>query len=384
LRTLLATLLLLLRPHAAPAQQRPPLRQSFDLQIPWRPSPVNVAGKRQLVYELQLTNCATSELSIRRIEVLDAAAGSILGAFEGAALNDLLGTSPRQPSPGQTSPGQTDKRAISPGVRATAYLSVPSAPALKHRIEYVQAGAPQHHIVEGAAFTVQDQPLLLLGPPLHGGPWVAIYNASWERGHRRVPYAVNGAVHIPGRFAIDWIKLDDQGNYAKPDPTKLANWYGYSAEVLAVADAVVVAATDNIAEPSSVSAGAGTKLPLENASGNYVVLDLGQSRYAFYEHLKPGSIRVNAGDRMRRGQTIALLGYTGESTGPHLHFHVANAKDPLDAEGIPYALDSFELLGAFPSIEAFGKGRPWPPSPSGTEPTRRSEFPAPLAVVQFP
>jgi len=39
-----------------------------------------------------------------------------------------------------------------------------------------------------------------LSPPLRGGPWVAIHNASWELGHRRVPYAVQGSVHIPGRL----------------------------------------------------------------------------------------------------------------------------------------------------------------------------------------
>src|SRR3546814_7386768 len=69
-------------------------------------------------------------------------------------------------------------------------------------------------------------------------------------------------------------------------------------------------------------------------SGNACALDLGDGRHAFYEHLKPGSIRVVPGQRVRRGEVIAELGFTGDSTGPHLHFHVADAPSPLGAEGL--------------------------------------------------
>lgn len=53
------------------------------------------------------------------------------------------------------------------------------------------------------------------------------------------------------------------------------------------------------------------------------MLDLGDNRHAFYGHLLPGSLRVKPGDRVRRGQVIGRLGNSGNSTGPHLHFHNA-------------------------------------------------------------
>ena len=56
--------------HAALAQ-RAPVRQSFDLRVPWMPEPVVVAGKASLVYELHLTNEAQETLTIQRIEVID-------------------------------------------------------------------------------------------------------------------------------------------------------------------------------------------------------------------------------------------------------------------------------------------------------------------------
>src|SRR3546814_3208759 len=81
---------------------------------------------------------------------------------------------------------------------------------------------------------------------------------------------------------------------------------------------------------------------LGDATGNYVALDLGDGRHAFYEHLKPGSIRVVPGQRVRRGEVIAELGFTGDSTGPHLHFHVADAPSPLGAEGLPFEIDRLD------------------------------------------
>ncbi len=170
-------------------------------------------------------------------------------------------------------------------------------------------------------------------------------------------YAVNGAAHIPGRFAIDWIKVDHQGRYVHGEEDKATHWLSYGAEVLAVADGVIASARDDILENPSVTANASNKVPLEQASGNYVSLDLGDGRHVFYEHLKPRSVRVKPGEHVRRGQVIGQLGYTGESTGPHLHLHVADANLPLSAEGIPYAFQRFKLLGVYASIEAFGKGQ---------------------------
>jgi murein DD-endopeptidase MepM/ murein hydrolase activator NlpD len=121
---------------------------------------------------------------------------------------------------------------------------------------------------------------------------------------------------------------------------------------------------------------------LQNASGNFIVLDLGSGRYAFYEHLKPGSLRVRVGDHVTIGQVIASLGYTGDSTGPHLHFHVAGGPSPLAAEGMPYVIRDFEVLGDYGTIEAFAAGRPW--KPSHKQPDRRSmQFPLANAVIRF-
>lgn len=369
---LFATLMLLTAP--AVIAQRAPLHQSFDLRVPWTPEPVVVGGKTSLVYELHLTNEAQETLTIQRIEVLDDQQ-HVLVDLAGDELTAAMGRADR---------AKGDERArMTPGMTAVAYLWVPLADAgnmhLHHRMVYAgNAGSPL--VVEGGNVTPSSRASMPLGPPLRGGPWVAIYDASWERGHRRVLYATDGSVKVPGRFAIDWILLGPHGGFAKGNGELPRQWFGYAADVIAVADATVASTGEGIAEPPTLAEGAAHKVPLENAAGNYVVLDLGDGRYAFYEHLKPGSIRVKAGQHVRRGEVIGQLGFTGESTGPHLHFHVSDADTPLAAEGLPYALKSFRVLGAYASIEEFAQGKPWTPA---TTPATGEGFPSPLSVVDF-
>ncbi|HET6552673.1 MAG TPA: M23 family metallopeptidase [Dyella sp.] len=358
--------------------QRAPVTQSFDLRVPWTPEPVVVDGKASLVYELHFTSYARDPLRVKGIAVLDDD-GRVLANVEGRALDAVLGRPDH--------PADKDLARMPPGVEGVAYLSVPfdraagSAAHLHHRISYAsEAPSSSHASTEGGAFTVSSRAPLTLGPPLRGGPWVAIYSTQWERGHRRVLYAVDGAVHVPGRFAIDWIRLGEHGGFASGDGAKPTQWHGYGADVLAVTDAVVASTGEGIAESATLAEHAAQKVPLEDAAGNYVSLDLGDGRFAFYEHLRPGSITVKAGQHVRRGQVIGQLGFTGESTGPHLHFHIADRDAPLDAEGLPYVLQDFRQLGGYESIDAFGKGQPW----SITTPViHRDELPAPLSVVDF-
>jgi murein DD-endopeptidase len=146
----------------------------------------------------------------------------------------------------------------------------------------------------------------------------------------------------------------------------------------------VIEAMDDLPDNPSFGKTSPTPIPLENVSGNYVCLDLGSGRFAFYEHLKHGSIRVKAGQRVKSGELLALLGNSGStSSGPHLHFHAGDAKSELASEGLPYVFKRFEMLGAFENIQTIGTGQRWAKPPVSISGARTNELPAPNAVVNF-
>jgi hypothetical protein len=57
--------------------------------------------------------------------------------------------------------------------------------------------------------------------------------------------------------------------------------------------------------------------------------------------LTPGSVAVTSGRRVRAGEVLGRVGHTGNSTAPHLHFHLMDAPDPLQAAGIPCAFAAY-------------------------------------------
>jgi hypothetical protein len=239
-------------------------------------------------------------------------------------------------------------------------------------------------IVTDSGCTVRSEQPIVLSAPLRGGPWVALYDPMLMGGHRTTMYTLDGRARIPARFAIDWVKLAEDATLANGETTSITNWHGYGSEVLAVAEGIVAAAVDDMAESATLSASE-APLALENASGNHVTLDLGGGRYAHYEHLKHGSITVKPGDRVKSGQVIGLLGNSGSSSsGPHLHFHIADASSGLAAEGMPYVFRNFKVVGAYESIGAYKTGQRWKPSAAAAAGSRAMELPDANTVLFFP
>ncbi len=122
---------------------------------------------------------------------------------------------------------------------------------------------------------------------------------------------------------------------------------------------------------------------LDSAAGNFIMLDMGQSRFAFYAHLQPQSLRVRVGDHVHQGQVLALVGNSGNATGPHLHFHVYNANAPLFSEGMPYIFESFAVQVPSPLPARHTNKRR--KQRRGTNVVmHRMEMPASEAAVNFP
>ncbi len=370
-------------PAQTPVRQR--IDQSVEMRVLQSPVIVNVDGTPQLVHELHITNMRREPVTLQRVQVLAPGVPVPLADLQGADLAGRIGRPGLPPAP-------PEPLVVGPGLRAVVnvWVALPgdsrAIRQVSHRAELTitAPGGIRTVEVSGGMVPTSEAPAVAIDPPLGGGPWVAIYNPLLVGGHRTTIYTLDGRARIPGRFAIDWIRAPESGQRAtvsSPDP---ATANGFGANVLAVADARVAGALDDMPDlPAGVLAPA-TPVPLERGSGNHVVLDLGEGRFAFYEHLRHGSIVVRVGERVRRGQTIAQLGSSGStSIGPHLHFHIADANAALAAEGLPFVIRRFEHLGAYQSLDALRDRESWAPAAPGRAGVRRLEHPASVAVVRF-
>jgi len=77
--------------------------------------------------------------------------------------------------------------------------------------------------------------------------------------------------------------------------------------------------------------------------GNYIILK-GESCYAFFAHARTGSLRIKPGDIVRTGQQLAEVGHSGNSTAPHLHFHLMDNHILMKAKGVPCCFREYELF----------------------------------------
>jgi murein DD-endopeptidase MepM/ murein hydrolase activator NlpD len=204
-----------------------------------------------------------------------------------------------------------------------------------------------------------------------------------ERDRGRHGEEFDGRAVIAQRFATDWGKFGDNWNALRTgDGSKNTDFYAYGEPLVAVADAEVAAVRDDIPENDPSANTPAVPVSLDTAAGNHVVLDLGRGRYALYAHMQPGKMRVKVGDRVKRGQVLGLLGNSGNAVGPHLHFHIADSPVALDGEGLPFVIDSFEVLGV-ELPQAFKEGV-WRPDPNFRVERRHLEMPTDSAVVRFP
>lgn len=326
-------------------------------------------------YELTITNLSADSVNLESLSVLntrDSVACLEMDEQELKKRTRLTGSS--RDNPGKIPPGSTAVVYIELTIRKNVHR-------ICHVITYSvgRKNFLRQVTIRTSSTVCNVQLPTVLGKPLRSGIWAAVYEPSWDRGHRRVLYTVDGKTRIPGRYAIDFIMLNNQGATASGDENVVKQWFGYGADVLAVADGVVTSLSNEFKESKTLSDHISPRP--EQATGNYISIRLNDQQYAFYEHLMPNSIKVKVGQTVKRGQVIAKVGFTGQTTGPHLHFHLADSDSPLGAEGIPFVFESFDVAGSYPDFRQFGK-KLWSPAPE-TASTRFRERPAANSVVVF-
>ncbi|MBU0474216.1 MAG: M23 family metallopeptidase [Bacteroidetes bacterium] len=201
--------------------------------------------------------------------------------------------------------------------------------------------------VEGGSFSprLSESPLVI-SSPVKGNNW-AFINQSTMDYHFYMLFFIDGKIARGERFAFDNLKLNSEmTDILNGDPKVNESYFNYKDTLYAVANGTVISIKDGRPENN----GDAHNVPLntiDEYGGNYLILDIGGGRYAFYCHCVPNSFMVNTGDVIKEGDPIALLGNSGNSDVPHLHFQITDGTDVLFSNGLPFVLKKYTKVGDF-------------------------------------
>lgn len=335
--TALCLFLSLFSPHLlSPAVDPKPVQVTADFVFP--PSPILQAGTQHLVYEMLLTNFGSLTYTLDSVDIK---AGERTFTFAGAELKPLLRLLGDKTG---GAPNQT----LEPGRSFAIFLfltfdrasEIPNT--LQHTIHFTSDDKSPHTV--SAELEVRQRTPVIVAPPLRGPDWMAEAATAPGSYHRRALMVEGGHAWLAQRYAIDFAKfhmVDGKAFTWKGPEDQNASYFCYDDPIYNVAAGKVVEVLDGLPENVPHSGKLAIDLTWQNAGGNHVIVDIGYGLYAFYAHMRPGSVAVKVGDVVTVGQVLGHVGNTGSSSEPHLHFHIVDRPLFLSGQGVPYEFTNF-------------------------------------------
>lgn len=175
--------------------------------------------------------------------------------------------------------------------------------------------------------------------PVADGAWWAITGNDWTALHKADP--------VSWPFAYDFVRLGPDGRTFEGSGLRNEDHFSFAQPVVAPAGGKVILVRDDLpdqqpgqpADPA-VLAGDATRI-----AGNVVVIAHGHGECSYLAHLQCGSVRVSKGDTVKKGQQVAAVGNSGQSPGPHLHYHVQSGPNLFVDHGLPILFSDFTAVG---------------------------------------
>jgi hypothetical protein len=163
------------------------------------------------------------------------------------------------------------------------------------------------------------------------GRWLVVWGGDTKE--------LNQHHDVPNqKFAFDFLGVNEQGKTRKGEGHTNEDYFAFGREILAPADGtvtdVITGVRDNV--PGSMNP--------YSALGNAVFIQHREHEVSVLAHLKLGSMKVKVGDKVKTGQIIGLCGNSGNSSEPHLHYHLQNTPIIPDATGIKCYFQKMILL----------------------------------------
>jgi len=177
---------------------------------------------------------------------------------------------------------------------------------------------------------------------------------------KRIPS--HGTDKFGQRYAFDFFQVDSRKIFFKGNQLKyffykipLSDCYCWGKDVFAPCDGKIIEAMDGYKERQTLQFFKDFFAIIKNSrnydpekhgiqavAGNYVIMECSENKYAFFAHFKTDSISVKSGEFIKKGHILGKVGHTGNSTAPHLHFHIMDNINPIIAKGIPCVFEQYE------------------------------------------
>jgi murein DD-endopeptidase MepM/ murein hydrolase activator NlpD len=201
-------------------------------------------------------------------------------------------------------------------------------------------------VITSTVLPVSYVPKIKLDFPLKGR--ILVYDAHDHNSHHRrfdynfAPIKDFGITSNFMRYAYDFVILNNENQQFNNNGKTNEDYFGFESEVYAVADGKVIYVSGKHKDDNSFDVAKLKENPLE-LYGNCVAIQHDDNSISIYGHLRENSIKVKLGDKIKSKQAIALLGVSGSSFFPHLHFEVRTSIDN-GAEGLPSYFENTFLV----------------------------------------
>ena len=167
-------------------------------------------------------------------------------------------------------------------------------------------------------------------------PFNGAWTVFWGGDTKELNYHV---VSKAQKNAFDIVIKDKTGKSYKTDGKTNEDYYAFGKEIFAPCDGIIVLVVDGVKENKP-----GELNPIY-VPGNSVILKTMNNEYLLFAHFKHHSIKVKEGEKVKQEQVLGLCGNTGNSSEPHLHFHIQNVEDMNIATGVKCYFDKIIVNG---------------------------------------
>lgn len=167
-------------------------------------------------------------------------------------------------------------------------------------------------------------------------PFKDTWTVVWGGDTKELNYHVENEAQ---KNAFDMNITNSEGKSFKTDGRTNEDYYAFGKELIAPCDGEVVLVVDGVKDNVP-----GIMNPIY-IPGNTVIIKTSNNEYLFFAHFKQHSIVVKQSQKIKQGQLLGLCGNSGNSSEPHLHFHIQNIEDMYTATGAKCYFDHILVNG---------------------------------------